>query len=63
MKINIEKSKKSKIFYLVLKDGKALRMANILGCRVDTFPTKYMGLPFSPKPPSKKDWRGVIQKL
>ncbi|OAY67736.1 putative ribonuclease H protein [Ananas comosus] len=60
MKINREKSE---LYYLGQKAGKGVRLANILECRTGAFPTNYLGLPLSPRPPSKEAWRGIIQKF
>lgn len=43
--------------------GKALRLASLIACKVGSFPTKYLDLPLSVKTPSKNDWKGLIQKL
>ncbi|OAY74818.1 hypothetical protein ACMD2_16223 [Ananas comosus] len=60
MKINREKSE---LYYLGQKAGKGVRLANILECRTGAFPTNYLGLPLSPRTPSKEAWRGIIQKF
>ncbi|XP_020092824.1 uncharacterized protein LOC109713237 [Ananas comosus] len=60
MEINREKSK---LYYLGKENGKEIRLAKILECRVGTFPSKYLGLPLFPKPPPKEAWREIILKL
>ncbi|OAY73430.1 LINE-1 reverse transcriptase [Ananas comosus] len=60
MRINKDKSE---IFYLGSAEGKASRLAHILGCKLGTLPTKYLGLPLTTRPPSKEDWRGIISKI
>ncbi|XP_020096185.1 uncharacterized protein LOC109715535 [Ananas comosus] len=60
LKINQEKSE---FYYLGQSEGKAARLAQLLDCKVGSFPTTYLGFPLSPKPPTKEVWRRVIQKL
>ncbi|OAY76316.1 putative ribonuclease H protein [Ananas comosus] len=43
--------------------AKTSRLAQILGCKLGTLPTKYLGLPLTTRPPSKEDWRGIICKI
>lgn len=60
MKINM---KKSELYYLRQEEAKGTRLANILRCRVGNLPSKYLGLPLSPRPPSKEAWTEIIQKI
>ncbi|XP_020084921.1 uncharacterized protein LOC109707803 [Ananas comosus] len=60
LKINRDKSE---LYYLGQTEGKAASLANLLDCKVGTFPTTYLGFRLSTKPPTKEAWREVIQKL
>lgn len=60
--LKINKSK-SELFYLGRIDGKGERLADILGCKLGTFPTRYLGLPLSIKSLRKEDWWSIIEKI
>ncbi len=60
LKIN---KKKSKIFYLGTDERKGERLAKILGCKVGSFPTRYLGFPLSNSRLRKSDWRTIISKM
>lgn len=60
MRINREKSE---LYYIGQVEGKVIRLAYLLGCRVGSLLTRYLGLSLSTRPPSKEDWRGIIRKI
>ncbi len=60
LKVNKEKTE---LFYTGRSAHKGSLLANILVCKVETFPTKYLGLPLSGKSFGKEDWRGVIDRI
>lgn len=59
MKVNREKLE---LYYIGQIEGKAIRLANLLECRVGSLPTKYLGLPLFPRAPSKQIGWGLSRK-
>ncbi len=60
LKVNLPKSE---LFYLGQVEQKGERLAEILGCKLSSFPIRYLGLPLATKHLSKADWWPVINRV
>lgn len=58
LKINLAKSS----MFSLNADSDINMLADIMGCKVEKFPTTYLGLPLGAKFKDKSVWNGVIDK-
>lgn len=60
LKINLSKSK---VLVMGSSPAKALRVANLLNCKLGAFPLKYLGIPISPLKLFSKDFAPTVLKV
>lgn len=55
-------NQKISMFFFNTPDHRQAKIAKILGCRVDSFPATYLGLPLSLKPP-ESFWLSLVERF
>lgn len=54
---------KSSLIYLGREQAMNKGLSEILNCKLQCLPIKYLGLPLGVRGPSKEDWLGLIEKV
>jgi hypothetical protein len=60
LKINFDKSK---VVVIGMAEAAKCRVANMLNCKLEKFPIKYLGLPMRDRPLSVADWGFLTEKV
>jgi hypothetical protein len=60
IKINYSKTE---LVPIHLTDGEASHFVKLLGCKVSSFPHKYLGVPLYDKKPRTCDWNVILAKM
>ncbi|XP_077224226.1 uncharacterized protein LOC143857676 [Tasmannia lanceolata] len=54
---------KSSLFAINIPSSEAIDFADVMGCRLETFPSSYLGLPLGVGRPRKEIWNPIVEKI